>query len=107
MYRKSNLFGFLSNSNYNFQAENCHKNYGSKKLHLKSFLGCGQLSHQVVVRNKEVCNRGVACSLLKLGSLVCTQAPFFVEKTMSYVILGNDKKRQKKTNKYYGAKLIL
>ena len=52
--------------------------------------------------SKEVCNRGVACSLLKLGSLEKTVIAsllhsglhsgtiFFVEKTMPYVILGND-----------------
>ena len=54
-------------------------------------------------RSKEVCNRGVACSLLKLGSLEKNRYSFsvplwfalrhhlFVEKTMSYVILGNDR----------------
>ena len=47
------------------------------------------------VKNKEVCNGGVACSLLQLGSLektviatvVCTQALFFVEKMKPYVML--------------------
>ena len=51
---------------------------------------------------KEVCNGGVACSLLKIGSLEETiiaslfhsglhPGTFFVEKMMSYVILGNDR----------------
>ena len=53
-------------------------------------------------KNKEVCNRGVACSLLKLGSLEKTviaslfhsglhSGTIFCEKTMSYVIIGNDR----------------
>ena len=52
---------------------------------------------------KEVCNGGVACSPHKLGSLYKTVIAslfqsgllsgtiFFVEKTLSYVILGNDR----------------
>ena len=70
---------------------------------------------------KEVCNRGVACSLLKLGSLEKTviaslfhsglhSGTIFCGKKMSYVILGNDRIcpffDKKKTKKYYGAKLI-
>ena len=59
-------------------------------------LQCNALS------DKEVCNRGVACSLLKLGSLEKNiiaslflsglhSGTIFVEKMMSYVILGNDR----------------
>ena len=74
------------------------------------------------VITKEVCNRGVACSLLKLGSLekkrysfsipLCfaLRHHFFVEKMISYVIL---EERQvmpffdkKKTKRFYDAKLI-
>ena len=71
---------------------------------------------------KEVCNGGVACNLLKLGSLEKTGIEslfhsglhsgtiFFVEKTMPYVILGNDRLCQfatkKKTKKIYDARLI-
>ena len=41
--------------------------------------------------------------------LVCTQAPFFVEKMLSYVVLGNDRLCRfltKKTKTIYDAKLI-
>ena len=45
---------------------------------------------------KEVCNGGVACSLLKIGSLEETIIASlfhsgYVKKMMSYVILGNDR----------------
>ena len=63
---------------------------------------------------KEVCNGGVACNLLKLGNLEKTlwfalRYHFFVEKMMSYVILGNDRLCHfltKKTKNFYDAKLI-
>ena len=72
---------------------------------------------------KEGCNRGHGLSAaIKLGSLEETVIAslfhsglqsgtiFFVEKTMSYVILGNDRLcrflTKKKTKNFYDAKLI-
>ena len=58
-----------------------------------------QLRNQYLNQSKEVCNGGVACSLLKLGSLEKTviaslfhsglhsSSPFFVEKTTLYDLL--------------------
>ena len=53
----------ITTHDYNFQAENCHKNYGGKKMPSKSFLGCGQLwssdSHQAVVRQSSDSHQAV------------------------------------------------
>ena len=69
---------------------------------------------------KEVCNGGVACCLLKLGSLEKTiiaslfhsglhSGTIFCGKMKPYVMLVGDRLSlflQKKTQKYYGSKLI-
>ena len=71
------------------------------------------------IRNKEVCNGGVASSLLKSGEnhysfsiplWFATRHYFLWKKRISYVMLGNERLcrflTKKKTKKFYDAKLI-